>query len=54
MEGPFKSVTGEEGGVGGNIEKPTFGHCEAHVRRGNLFNNQCVMRLLRRPQASSQ
>jgi hypothetical protein len=36
------------------FEKTTLGHYEAHERRGNLFNNQCIMRLLRRPQASSQ
>ena len=37
-----------------SFEKFASGHCEAHVRRGNLFNNQCFMRLLRRPLASSQ
>ncbi|MDO8722028.1 MAG: ParB/RepB/Spo0J family partition protein [Syntrophales bacterium] len=36
------------------FEKLTSGHCEAHVRRGNLFDNQWLRRLLRRPQASSQ
>ena len=30
-----------------SFEKLTSGHCEAHVRRGNLFDNQWLMRLLR-------
>jgi len=29
------------------FEKLASGHCEAHVRRGNLFDNQWLMRLLR-------
>jgi len=28
------------------FEKLTSGHCEAHVRRGNIFDNQWLMRLL--------
>jgi len=28
------------------FEKLASGHCEAHVRRGNLFDNQLLMRLL--------
>lgn len=29
------------------FEKLASGHCEAHVLRGNIFDNQLVMRLLR-------
>ena len=29
------------------FEKLASGRCEAHVRRGNLFDNQWLMRLLR-------